>query len=94
MAYDLLAYTGEGPVFEVGDDRTPLLLTDIGVREFSSEAPVIEVSSAGWTAAYQVALTANGLEVTAQGARTRCRDDSQRVRPIGVAQPLRVPFVA
>lgn len=66
--YDLLAYTGEGPVFDVGDDRTPLLLTDISVRDYSRAAPVIEVSTDAWTAEYQVAVTAKGLQVTALGA--------------------------
>ncbi len=65
--YDTLPYSGDGPVFEVGDDRTPLLLTDIGLRDFTPTPPVIEVSSAEWTAEYQVELTSNGLQVTPLG---------------------------
>lgn len=66
--YDLLAYTGEGPVFDIGDNRTPLLLTDIGVRHYSRAAPIVEVSTDTWTAEYQVSLTAKGLQVAALGA--------------------------
>lgn len=63
--YDVLGYTGEGPIFEVGADRTPLLLTDVGVRDFSTDPPVIEISSNTWTACYQVAITSQGLVATA-----------------------------